>query len=420
MVVIDPAQPEITGLRPPGGASMAIFALMLVVILPSVLRFFVDVSSMMPGLLLACAVIIGAGILGYYRISGGRYWVFTLVSVGVIVLLVIVQGMIASLMVDVDLARAAGSLLGLAVMVLSAYPMRLILQQTSSEMIDRIMLGASCAFVLIAVFSIAGLQPLDTEYGKPIFPFTEPSHFALSFTPFLIYQSVRSSLLARIAWLAIALVLAVLLQSLSMVVAIGVAAACSLSIPLLSVMLIVLSVAIGYVDTSYFTDRLDFSINTTNVSTLVYIQGLELMDAAIRLTSGWGIGFQQLGIVPLNVPTSDLIYRLIRDDANLRDGGFTAAKLIAEMGFIGVVLIAVYVFLLARAGLALRALAGGRAGTAHELFALAAIAAPSIELFVRGTGYFSGTLLLMGAALLMAMEGGYLARRRPIAGDSRT
>ncbi|KQM36616.1 hypothetical protein ASE59_15065 [Sphingomonas sp. Leaf10] len=343
----------------------------------------------------------------------------TLAAIILFTFTVVLQGTIASLTVSGDLLRGISSLGAVGIVIVTAYLIRTILIQTPSAALDRVITIISSGFVFIAIVAIAGVQPIQSDYVKPVFPFAEPSHFALSFTPFLIYQCVRSSLPMRIGWLVIALAIAVLLESLSLVVAVGVAAACCLPPAILGAGLVAVSAVAGYLDISYYTDRLDFSSNTTNISTLVYIQGYELTQAALERTGGWGIGFQQLGIVPLNVPTSDLIYRLIQDDANLRDGGLTAAKLIAELGIFGIALVATYLYLAIRAGLGLRALANGkRRGTAHELFALAVITAPLIEVFVRGIGYFSGTLLLMMAGLLMASEGQYLARRRPAAKDA--
>ncbi len=366
----------------------------------------------MPGLLGACTIILGAGALGFYAMTGGRYWAIILTTTVIAVFVILFQSLVVSLFVAMDVQRVAGSVVAAIVVVITGYLMRLILQQTAPASLDRVLTGICIAFVTVGVLSILGIQPLKSDYSKPIFPFTEPSHFALSFSPFLIYQCVRSSLPVRLAWLAIALLLALLLQSLSLVVAVGLAAACCLSFSLLAGALVGLSAVIGYLDISYFTDRLDFSVNTTNVSTLVYIQGLELVEAGLRKTAGLGIGFQQLGVVPLNVPTSDLIYSINGDDANLRDGGFTAAKLIAELGFVGIGLIAVYLYALVKAVLALRALSSGLPGSAQERFALSVIAGLSIELFVRGGGYFTGTMVLMVPASLMALEHGYLRIRR--------
>lgn len=403
---------QATAVERPGGGMVALTALAAVLFLPSSTRFFVGNVSLTAGLLAACALIIAMGVAGAYRLEGGRYWSATVAVIAITVSLVIAHGAVASLWFPLDLGRAGGSLAAAVVVVLSAYLVRTVLLQTADDALDRVVTWMSGLFALIALFSLAELQPIASEFVKPIFPFSEPSHFALSFAPFLIYQCVRLPLPWRIASLMAALTMAYLLESLSLVVAVAVAASCSLSGPLLLAGLLAAAGVSANLDITYFTDRLDLAVDSTNLSTLVYIQGVELIDAAVRETRGWGIGFQQLGVASLNVPTTELIYRILRDDANLRDGGFLAAKLLAEMGYIGMALILGYSYVAVRSALALRRLSGGDArGRAHELLALSITVALSIETFVRGVGYFSGTVLLLVTATLLTAEGGYLARR---------
>lgn len=394
------------------GGIVAFIGLAAVLFTPSAMRFAIGGASLTVGLLTACAAIIAMGLAGFYRLQGGRYWSVTLVTITVVVLIIVAQGSIASLWFPPDMGRAGGSLIVAVVMVICAYLVRTILDQADNDALDTVMVWMGGLFLLIALCSLAGLEPAGFGLAKPIFPFTEPSHFALSFTPFLIYHCVRSPLIWKIILLTIALAIAYFLESLSLVTAVMVAALCSLSGPLLIAGMVSGAIVIANINVSYFTDRLDFTVNSGNLSVLVYIQGVELIEAAVHETQGWGIGFQQLGVAPLNVPTTELIYRLLRDDANLLDGGFLAAKLIAEMGYIGMVLVLAYTYLAIRATFLLRRLSNGdRQGRAHELLALSIIVALSIETFVRGVGYFSGTVLLLVTAVMMTVEGGYLTRR---------
>jgi hypothetical protein len=135
---------------------------------------------------------------------------------------------------------------------------------------------------------------------------------------------------------------------------------------------------------------------------LVYRQGWELLHQGIVFSRGWGIGFQQLGFAPLNVPTSDWIYRILGDDANLRDGSFLVAKLVSELGFIGIGIAIWFTVEAVRAGWRLRSIVLGSAGeySASVKFCLSMICAFSVEMFVRGIGYFSGTVVLFIASVL--------------------
>ncbi|MEH3124149.1 MAG: hypothetical protein PGN16_19645 [Sphingomonas phyllosphaerae] len=397
------------------GRAMLLTALASVIMIPFAALFIADASSTTPGLMVACGLVGAAGILGLYRFEGGRRWTATLTILSITLFGVIFHSVVAALFESGDVIRAIGALIATVAVFITAYLISLIIRQTSLATLDKVAKTFSICFVAIAALSILDIQPPHTGYSKPIFPFTEPSHFALSFTPFLVYRVVRSSLIVRITWLGIAMLLALLLQSLSLVIGVAVAAACCLSGPILISALIGLSAVIGYLDISYFTDRLDFSTNTTNVSTLVYIQGYELIGTSLKETFGWGIGFQQLGIVPLNVPTSDLIYRIVGNDANIRDGGFTAAKLISEMGIFGIAATFVYLYASAICVLRLRQTAGKSEADARMILCLSAIVGIFIEIFVRGGGYFTGTILFAISATMIAIEEGYFKVARSVA-----
>ncbi len=394
---------------------MLLSAMALIVALPFAALFVAGASSTTPGLMVACVLLIAGGILGLFRLEGGRRWAFTVTTIAVASFGVMLHSVVASLMAAGDILRAVGTLMAAIIVAISAYLLRLIIQQTRPTSLDQAIKLICAAFIVIGVFSMLDVQPPHSGYAKPIFPFTEPSHFALSFAPFLIYRSVRSSLPVRLAWLAAGMVLALLLQSLSLVVAVALAAACCLSGSILAAAFVGLSAIVGYLDISYFTDRLDFSTHTTNVSTLVYIQGYELIGTALRETLGWGIGFQQLGIVPLNVPTSDLIYRIVGNDANLRDGGFTVAKIISELGIFGAILICVYLYYFLVAILKLRRLAATSSSDYKKILCLSAVAGIFIEMFVRGAGYFTGTILFAISAMMIAADEHYFGADSPLA-----
>lgn len=394
------------------GSGMVLTALASIIAVPFAALFIAGASSTTPGLMVACGLLVVTGILGFYRFEGGRRWAITLTILSITSFGVILHSVVASLMETGDTLRAMGALIAGIGVVITAYLLRLIIQQTRLDSLDKAVKSISIAFIVIAIFSILNIQPPHSGYAKPIFPFTEPSHFALSFTPFLIYRAVRSSLPVRIAWLGAAMLLALLLQSLSLVVGVAAAAACCLSGPILAAAFIGLSGVVGYLDISYFTDRLDFSTNTTNVSTLVYIQGYESIVTSLKETYGWGIGFQQLGIVPLNVPTSDLIYRIVGNDANLRDGGFTAAKLVSEMGVFGISTVIAYLYLVSISVLKLRQMSGMKDSDCKKVLCFSAFVGIFIEMFVRGGGYFTGTILFAISALMIAADEHYFKTLR--------
>ena len=182
----------------------------------------------------------------------------------------------------------------------------------------------------------------------------------------------------------------------------------SLAIVALALVAVVAASTI-HLDLAYFTDRLDFSGGSQNVSTLVWLQGWQLAGEALAATRQWGVGFQQLGLQGTNTAISRLLYILVGADANLFDGGFGAAKIVGEFGLIGLGMVAAVTIAAARSLVVLRRMAKHPgAAPRPALFAHAVVAGFLIELFVRGAGYFTGSGLLLLAAI-------QLRRSRPAA-----
>jgi heme/copper-type cytochrome/quinol oxidase subunit 4 len=213
----------------------------------------------------------------------------------------------------------------------------------------------------------------------------------------------------RIASLLTGFALAVLLQNLTLAAACVLVTIVSLQIGRTMVLVAVLAVAAAQLDLTYFTLRLDFSAENQNLSTLVYLQGWQLIEESWRNSAGIGLGFQQLGMQGTDVDAAQLIQAILSDNLNLLDGGFTFAKLASEFGYLGLVLCAVYLVLAWRSARALHQVAANRApALSAEVFAHCAIVSYLLEMFVRSAGYFTAT------GLLLATGWWLLAKRRTV------
>lgn len=125
------------------------------------------------------------------------------------------------------------------------------------------------------------------------------------------------------------------------------------------------------------------------------------MYESLSQSNSWGPGFQQLRVQGSNTSASQIIYTLLGGDyANILDGGFTISKVVSEFGIFGFGLIGIYLVAAWSAWGSLR-LASQQPGSLHTLdvFACSVIVSYVVELLVRGTGYFTGTAILLGAAL---------------------
>lgn len=370
------------------------------VLAPSALRYSYSLSSFAPGLAVVAVAIWGIAAIGMIDPPRGAGGLSHLVGVGVSCGLVGAHVFLTYMLGEPELGRPFISLALLALVLATTRHIghAFFASALYQRMVLRCLLGL---FAVIAVFGLLGIAPdSDLVSERPLYPFTEPSHYAFTVMPFLIYAAVTANRIMRLVILAITAALVVLLKSLSLAVGLILVGACCLDGVVLVVFLLMSFTGLGMLDLTYFTDRLDFAYGNQNLSMLVYRQGIELIQTSLVETSGWGIGFQRLGFTNLFTPSSNIIYALTGADLNLRDGGFNAAKLIAELGIAGVALSLWYLVMMGKMVLRLRRVAQEKLVIPDgSIFAMSAFVAVSIEIFVRGAGYFTSTMLLAVAAI---------------------
>jgi len=263
---------------------------------------------------------------------------------------------------------------------------------------------------LAAIFSVLiGLGSFFFEqnflgyerYAKSVFPFAEPSHYAITLGPILFASGFLVSIKFRALLIGFSLFfsfatpsLVMLLFSILMILFYfkwSVVHVSFVGISSSVLLLILFSSEQGV----YFLDRLSFSVDSKNLTALVYMQGWEDMFNALQDSNWFGIGFQNLGILSPG-RYGDVIYSLAGEYKNRNDGGFLVSKIIAEFGVLGVVVILGYLFYFAKSSLFLIKYVGGGFGNCPALFifANAIIVASLIEFFARGSGYFTPGLFI--------------------------
>lgn len=395
----------------PGGGAIRHSIWMTVLVLfvlfaPPGIRFLLGTSSNTAGLVLVCTIVCGLAIVNGRFVKGGfARWSIggALVTILILVFHLTIAIYLPRVPQALDIARTGASLLSYIVCAVTAGVIADWLIKAPPHEVDRIGTIVRWLLVGIGLWCFIGYQPPSPlDPPRPAFPFTEPSHFALMAAPFVIDGCLRQTLWKRIAWLLVWLGIGFINQSLSLMIATSIAAVISLPVAYAFAGIALAAIVAASLDLQYYADRLDLSQNSSNLSSLVYQQGWELMREGFVYSKGWGIGFQQLGFAPLNVPTSDIIYRILSDDTNLRDGSFLAAKLISEFGVFGVMVVAGFLAMTIRSTLYLRAMvrAPGRAKDANVRFAASMVCAFMTEMFIRDLGYFSGTVVLLAACLM--------------------
>jgi hypothetical protein len=403
------------------GIGLPFFVLAVLCFLPTTLFYFLMhpgiVSSLAPGTMLVCIAVFGL-VLGGAVQPVPAVRVTNYVSLAVLIGAVLVAHFVGSMALGggTEFGRTLLSVPTLLLMLAGGFSIATVFRERSASLNQAISL-VRWTLIGLTVLSVIGLRPFQGEWEKPVFPFSEPSHLALVLNPFLLHACIINRGMKRLLWLAGSTILAYLAASLTLLV--GLALVALLSLPFLSIGIAAgtIFLASRLLDLSYFTSRLDFNPDTQNISSLVYRQGWELLRDAIERTSAWGVGFQQLGYAPFRSPSADVLYAILRTDTNTRDGGFLIAKIVAELGILGMLLVLAYVVIAFRAALQIRRVAQGRAPGVppHVVFALCVVTSFSLDMFVRDVGYFASSGLLFVASLYILWEYRVEKGRRPFA-----
>jgi hypothetical protein len=303
-----------------------------------------------------------------------------------------------------DYERCLLSIIPLELVVFCGFFLSKIFLNQNQLLIDRIAFQICWIFMLIGFLSAIGFElPSLGAYSKPVFPFTEPSLYSLAFLPFLMYCTFRSGGFIKILYFSGGFVISIYLQSLTMLVGISIIAILYMRFNgryIIAIISIITSIIAIDIDYGYYYDRLNFLDNNYNLSALVYLQGWQLMLES--LSNSWllGIGFQQLGVHGTSVEAAEYIREIIKSDLNILDGGFLFSKIISELGLIGAFIILTYIRLTWDAIKNLRIITKGDINTPYILILSNSILLSfSIELFVRGQGYFTGSSVMLVLAL---------------------
>jgi hypothetical protein len=334
---------------------------------------------------------------------------------------VITQGAVRFLINDeFDFGRFSQSYLFLILFLLGAFFFALLAQRVPNFRAD---FAVKLVFYVLLLSSVAGMlrfspfSPFSPEtIYAPLFFFSEPSHFVLSFLPFFLYMTVTVSPRMKMPLVLLGYAIAFLLQNLTIVV--GITLVAVLVIPLrrflfLAPIVAALPVLFGAVNLDYYSSRVDLFIDSQNLSTMVYLSGWERAYLNFKDTLGLGVGFQQFGIIGSSGEIMESIGKLTDADLNLFVVGSVATKFIGEFGFLGVTMLLAYLVYFAKSARWLHEVSMSEVvpRDCRRIFFLSCFVMYCIDFFVRGTGYFSSSGFLFIASLMWIRQSGSLRGR---------
>ncbi len=280
--------------------------------------------------------------------------------------------------------------------------------------------GSILCFLYFFIFIMLLAVISDFQFGKfffnthkPVFPFTEPSHAALAIAPFYAFGLLRLSRKYGFLLFLSLMLFSIIMQSFLLLI---ISFSCyflfgirgTLKFPIFFLALV--PFVYFLLSNDYYYQRLSLSNSSTNLTALVYLQGIQDALNSLKNTDGFGLGFQMLGYQP----PSEAHYRIVEimgEDSNHPglnrfDGGFLAAKVIAEFGLIGVLFVFYYIFLLFFIIIKISNAQNSEIKNIDPVFllALCSIFSFSYEFFIRGVGYFSPGIFLFLCSVFYLMK----------------
>lgn len=401
---------------------MLLLSFCALVFIPPFFYVSLWLSSMTIGLVAALAAII----VFYYRAPPIINW-HHINAVGLALIALLTLHSLYFLVVEEGYRKAFGIILCFAMLASAAIFSNIIYRCNS-----RVLLRIFKLLVIVALLIGFGSFFIDAnflhyeKYHKSMFPFAEPSHYALIFSSFFFVTGVVVRKTQRFLLVAAVLLLGALKPNMTLLVIGSIMVVVYYILPLKKQRIIIFTVALllglsvlSSVDSSklaYFYERLPFVEGSErsaipgspNITALVYMQGWEVLTDTLVSTGGLGVGLLNMeNTIPGYY--AELIYEKTGGTyRNRAEGSFFASKLVTEYGVVGVlVLVAYCTMFLKSLGFfyRLERYIDNKKRSKEARYPLSLVYAHSIivifvvEAFVRGVGYFSiGVFLMMVAA----------------------
>lgn len=386
---------------------------LLLALLPSFLAVALSLDSFTPGLL-AAALIVLPTLLRYAKaIKIPFTWNRNLCIILVWILFII------PLFTGANYSSKSFLSLFIALfLLLYAFLIEVWFERCSLQRIYRLVFIVYSAFLIIGWLGFFfKVNAFGYNRFAAIFPFSEPAHFARIAGPIYVAAFFLASKKFKLFIFINNILQAILIQSTSLFcypVIMFLAIFQVRALKFVALIVLILALFLGILlknpaHLEYFMSRITFSPETSNLTSLVFLQGVVAAKDSLFNTNGLGLGFQMLGTEAPN-RISHIISGILASGGELcrPSGGFIAAKLIAELGLLGVILVVFaclqmlisFLWLRRYLEMTLRFKGVRPDGQIKSVITNSLIVTFFVEMFLRGGGYFSLTAILFVFALI--------------------
>lgn len=384
---------------------LILFIFVLIVLLPSIFYSYFKASSMSLGLFFVLILFV------YFLIISNSKLYFKNLNIllGVCILIFILVFSSFSFLFEspnFNYSRFFYSYFILSFMMVAASFFFHLIENVNDNLFNKTLNFIFCLLILDGI--ISGVFYQFFTVNKNLLLFAEPSHYALTLAPFVLYQIIKNhdkDYFFAVIILIVSLI-CFLLQSLILLVLILFCIFITLKkrLVFLTISLLTILVFTYENELTYFLDRVDFSGESNNLSVLVFLSGYERAFLSFKETFGLGLGLQQLGYFGPEGKYMPVIVSLTGFRVNYNDGGTLSSKIVSELGILGVFLLLFYLkyfikyffvfrnFLLSNKSVYL-------SYRDTKIFFVAVYLMMFLFLFVRGVGYFSGGTFLFVVSL---------------------
>ncbi|MEY0973992.1 hypothetical protein [Providencia huaxiensis] len=359
------------------------FIFLIMSIFPSLVYVLAGVGSLGVGYLISISITFLILIL----FCGKFYYINVVLSIIILTLIFIFS--VDSFLIEPG--KMSGSVLSLSLIMLSANMMAIYLCDMTDIEIDNAIFITIITLLGFGIFGVIfKLNFLGYEYfPKSIFIFYEPSHYAITIGPIfvsslLILKKYRLFISFSLLFISLSS------QNLTMLIywALGTWVAIEntkIKAAFLISVTVILIFIYSYSSSSldYYTERINISQDSNNLSMLVYLQGWDEMKKSFFDSYGFGLGFQQAGS---NTPgvIAEKIYEISNIYKNRQDAGFLSAKIIIEFGFLGIIFTLLFLKMFISSVKSAK-----NSGNNADKLICGIIISLFVEIFFRGQGYFT-------------------------------